>query len=51
MLEAFWYSHIVKPQRHNFPLIFVTDNLAQYWAQNGQRAIKGQKRSFLGHKA
>ena len=44
MLEAFWYSH-------NFPLIFVTDNLAQYWAQNGQRAIKGQKRSFLGQKA
>ena len=39
MLEAFWYSHIVKPQLHNFPLIFVTDNLAQYWAQNDQRAI------------
>ena len=46
-------SILVLPYRETtkaqFPFDFC-DNFVQYWAQNGQRAIEGQTRSFLGQK-
>ena len=46
MLEAFWYSHIV----HNFPLIFVTDDLGQYMAQMTKGLFRGKNVRFLAKK-
>ena len=51
MLEAYSYSHIVKPQRHNFPLIFVTDDLGQYLAQMTKGLFRGKNVRFFGQKA
>ena len=50
MLEAYSYSHIVKPQRHNFPLIFVTDDLGQYLAQMTKGLFRGKNVRFWAKK-